>query len=142
MKEKIIALSLAFTLLTGLSACKKKEMTLVTNTETKEEQLSGNLYIDELQYYYIVESYDKDGYVILSLVYDKYNNKDLYTQCGEVISILPFKFFIKEYGLNKAVYTSDEVEKILEFTKENYNKYKESKKVKKLELIGEKIYGK
>jgi len=137
-RKRIIALSLLITMIYGISACKKKEIHLTMNKETNEEELSGNLYKEDLKYYYILESLSKNGNNRLSLVYDKYNNKELYAIYGEIISILPFNYFVKEYGEVKEVYSAKDIENILNKIEDNYHTIKNDDKVKKLELKGKK----
>lgn len=140
-KKKIIALSIAASLMAGLSSCKKQELDLKINNETKQEELIGLLYENDLDYCYIVET-NELNIRKLYFVFDKTRTetniidivKMLCNTDAEIISILPFEYFVDLFGEEKNVYTTNDINMILHEIEKEYSDIKKDEEVKKLEL--------
>ena len=138
LKNKLISLSLALTMISSLSGCKTTDLSL--ETTKKDEKLVGEIYEEDLRYCYIVEVNEYNQRK-LYFVYDKNKTSDnvyeivksLCNTNGEIENIIPFQYFVDIFGEEKELYTSNDIEMILHETEKEYYSIKEDKDVKKLE---------
>ena len=156
-KKKIAALTLATSMLISTIGCSKKEVNSL-NTNNSNLTQTNNIKLDNLDNYFIVELTNLNNEKLIYLttkkvivqVYTypkieyKIINKDItiaqmlkseYTsEYGEIINIIPIKQFISIYTELKESYTEEEIYKVFESVKKDYDKLIKNEKVKKLKL--------
>lgn len=146
IRKKIIALTLAGTMITSLTGCNKLDAKL--NETTKQYELTGKISKNSLKdSYYIVEIITIDdkselylgkGYYS-SVIDDIYTKNELtimdkgfksdYGYVNAIYDILPF---ITYYGEDKKEYTAEEIVEIFELIKKDYSNIKNNDSIKKL----------
>lgn len=155
IQKRIAALSVASAMLASASGCADKKIKYRYNEETKQEELVGNITLNDVNNYYIVElkNIDESRALYLTYYYDTLlvgflgfknigsnnyivepkNLNNIYSSdFWAFVKAIPLSYFLSCYDMVKNNYEARELLEVFEKVKQDYDKFTFDENVKVL----------